>query len=83
MSIRVIVWTAIAVAAGVVHAAGLWRSAHASKNHAWVAMWRLPVVAAVLVSAALEQTLFLVVVGWAAGLTAASVVYLVRERRWM
>lgn len=83
MSVRLIVWTAIAIAAGVTHAAGLWRSAHASKNPGWSAAWRLPVVAAVLVSAALAHTLLPAVVGWAAGLTVASVVYLARERQWM
>ena len=83
MSIRVVVWTAIAVAAGVIHAAGLWRSAHGSTNPAWSAACRLPVVAAILVFAGLAHTLLLAVVGWAAGLTVASVVYLARERQWM
>jgi hypothetical protein len=77
-----ILWMAIGIAAGVTHAASLWRSSH-TRTQGWSAVWRLPVVAAVLVSAALVHTLLPAAIGWVAGLTVASVVYLLRERRWM
>ena len=83
MSTRMILWMAIGIAAGVAHAVTLWRSAHADTTQGWSAVWRLPAVAAVLVSAALAHTLLPAVIGWVTGLTVASVVYLVKERRWM
>lgn len=82
MSIRVILWIGIGFAAGVTQAVSLWRSSHA-RRPGWSVVWRLPVVAAALVSAALAQALPAAVIGWAAGLTAASIACLVRERRWM
>ena len=83
MSVRVILWIAIGIATGVTHAVSLWRSAHAHGMPEFGVVWRLPLVAAVLVFAALTQGLIPAVLGWAAGLAAASVVYLVRTRRWM
>ena len=83
MSTRMILWMVIGIAAGVTHAVALWRSAHAYKTQGWSAVWRLPVVVAVLVSAALAHALIPAVIGWAAGLIVASVGHLARERRWM
>ena len=82
MSTRMILWMVIGLAAGVIHAASLWRSAHAA-TPGWSAVWRLPVVAAGLVSAALVHALLPAAIGWFAGLTVASMVYLLRARRWM
>lgn len=82
MSTRMILWMAIGIAAGVMHAASLWRSSHAA-TQGWSAVWRLPVVAAVLVSAAIVHALLPAATGWFAGLTVGSMVYLLRERRWM
>lgn len=82
MSTRMIIWIAIGIAAGVTHSVSLWRSSH-GRIQGWSAVWRLPVVAAVLLSAALVHTLLPAVIGWIAGLTVASTVYLLRERRWM
>jgi hypothetical protein len=82
MSMRMILWTVIGISAGVTHAASLWRCSHAV-TQGWTAVWRLPVVAGVLVSAALVHALLPAVVGWFAGLTLASMVYLLRARRWM
>jgi hypothetical protein len=82
MSTRIILWTVIGIAAGVTHAASLWRSSHA-RIQGWSAVLRLPVVAAALVSAALVHTLLPAAVGWFAGLTLASIVYLLRTRQWM
>ena len=83
MTLVMILWLVTGVAVGVAHAVGLWRSAHASKTQGWSAVWRMPAVTAVLVSAALAHTLVPAAIGWAAGLIAASVGHLARERRWM
>ena len=82
MSAHVVLWTAIGVATGVTHAAALWRSTHACKTQGWSAAWRLPIVAAVLAFAALAHALPPTMAGWLAGLSAASVLYLTRTRRW-
>ena len=81
MSIHMIVWMATGIAVGLTHAASLWRSSHAG-TQGWSAAWRLPVVAAVLVFAALAHMLLPVIVGWFAGFSVACTVYLLRGRRW-
>jgi len=83
MSTRMILWMVLGIAVGVTHAVALWRSAHAYRTQEWSAVWRLPVVAAVLVSAALGHTLIPAVIGWAVGLIVTSVGHLARDRRWM
>ena len=83
MNIWMVLWSVIGIAVGVIHAVSLWRCAHAYKIQGWSAVWRLPLVAAVLVSAALAHTLIPAVIGWAAGFIVASMGHLAKERRWM
>jgi hypothetical protein len=83
MSARAMLWIGIGLAAGVMHATSLWRSAREYQTRGWGAVWRLPVVAGVLVVAALARALLSAVVGWLIGLSATSVATLVRTRQWM
>ena len=83
MSVRAMLWIAMGIAAGATHAVALWRSTHASKIQGWGVVWRLPAVAVVLVFAAFAHALLPAVIGWLVGLTTASVLSLVRTRRWM
>jgi hypothetical protein len=83
MTVQTIVWITIGVAAGVTHTTSLWHSARESKAPIWGAVWRLPLVAGVLLIAAIAQGLLPVVVGWVVGLSGTSVLHLARSRRWM
>ena len=78
MSILLVVWISLGIAAGAAHAAGIWRTTHHS---GWSAVWRLPVVAAVLASAALAGALLPAAGGWASGLAATSAVLYLRSGR--
>lgn len=80
---RIILWAAIGIVTGVAHAVALWRSTHAYKAPGWSAAWRLPIVAATLVFAALAHGLLPAVVGWLVGLSVASIFRLGGTRRWM
>lgn len=82
MSVRDLLWLSIGIATGVTHAVALWRATHASDAPGWSALWRLPVVAAVLVLSVLARSLPAAVIGWATGLTLTSVRYLAGRRRW-
>ncbi len=61
-------WTGIGLAAGASHAVALWRSADRGTYVAWTAVFRLPLVGAVLVAAALARALLPAVGGWIIGL---------------
>jgi hypothetical protein len=76
-----LVWLAAGGLAGVAHAAGLWRGAHARRAASLSVAGRMTVVAIVLTAAAVGQHLLAAVGGWLAGLVVTSVVlYLGREQ---
>lgn len=82
MSLQSILWLTLGTAAGVTHAVALWRASHASTGQGLSAVWRLPVVAAVLVAAAVAHALVAAGMGWTTGLTLTGAWYLARRRRW-
>ena len=82
MSITFVVWLAIGSATGASHAVALWRTARRPTRGDWGFLWRLPLVAATLVVAALVGGLVPAVIGWAAGLVMTSAIFLVSQRRW-
>lgn len=61
-------WTAVGLTAGAAHAVALWRSAHRGTYVAWSAAFRMPLLGAVLVAAALSRALLPAVGGWIVGL---------------
>lgn len=83
MSARAILWLVIGIAAGVMRASSLWRSAREYQTRSWGPVWGLPLAAAVLVVAALSHALLSAAIGWLVGLSATSVLCLARTRRWM
>ena len=82
MTARIVVWITIGIAAGATHAAALWRSTHQPTSPSWSAMWRLPLLGAVLATAAVGHALLAAVIGWTIGLTTGCLLYLSRTRRW-
>lgn len=81
MSLGLVLWFALGVAAGMAHAAGLWQSTHRRREGAGSAAWRIPVVVGVLAAAAIAGRLLPAAGGWACGLAGASARLLVRSVR--
>ena len=82
MTAMFVLWLLIGVATGVLHAFALWGAAHRMTGRIGLP-WRLPLVGAALVAAALVGGILPTAAGWAAGLATTGVVLLVRQRRWM
>lgn len=74
-------WVGIGAATGVSHATALWRTARRVDRGLW-GIWRLPLVAVTLVSAALAGRLLPAAIGWVAGLLIGGVIFLVSQRQW-
>ena len=81
MTIGSLTWVAVGLGFGALHATGLWDAAHRAGGRLGLP-WRLPLVAALLVLAALVGQILLVTGGWAAGLVATAVLFLLRQRQW-
>jgi hypothetical protein len=77
----VTIWFCLGALSGVGHGIGLWRAANArpSSRH-WRAA-RLPLVAVVLIAAAVGGGLVAAAIGWASGFVVAAAVVAIRSAR--
>ena len=81
MSLRLILWMLAGAGAGLAHATALWRSANQWRERPFAALWRMPLVAALLVGAAVSGSIITAAAGWASGFGLAGVVLAARSGR--
>lgn len=82
MSVSLLAWFVIGAAVGASHAVALWRAAHRPSRQGWAFLWRLPLVVAMLIAAALSGTLIAAAIGWTTGLTVTAGALLIGRKRW-